>query len=156
MQLQYATSSNQPAKLAGKLDSGLRRISDCILQPDHLQGQLALSDWSGSWTYAQLGDATSDMESWLIYMGIRAGDRVMIVSENCRVFLTILFALSRIDARPVVVSASLSPQEFDHLMAICPVRRVLYLINASHDARLHAARHQASVVDAIDWGPIAI
>lgn len=156
MNLQFPTIDDHiedVSEVFGKLPE---RISDCLRQPRRVLDQLALLDSGGSWTYGQLVDVTDDMESWLIYLGVRAGDRVMIVSENCRAFVAILFALAHIDACPVLVNANLLPREIDRLRALCEARRILYMINASRQANMHATRHQASVINAIDWGPVAI
>ena len=73
--------------------------------PDHP----ALVESSGSWTYQQLNAVVKETETWLRDdLGIRPGDRVMIVIENCRAFVAILFALTAMDAWPVLVNSKLS------------------------------------------------
>jgi len=73
--------------------------------------RLALVDASGTWTYRQLASVVSDTQRWLLDLGVRPGDRVMIVCENCRAFVAILLALARLDAWPVLVNARLSARE---------------------------------------------
>ena len=48
--------------------------------------QLAIADPDGKWTYRQLDLVVERTGAWLIASGVRAGDRVMIVSENCIAF----------------------------------------------------------------------
>jgi long-chain acyl-CoA synthetase len=156
MQLQSAMDSKQPKSNFGKDDGILQRISDRTSQPGSAPKKSVLSDLSGSWTYAQLANVTEDLESWLIYVGIRPGDRVVIVSENCRLSVAILFALCRLEACPVLVSACVSSQDLDRLIQMKPARRILYVIKNSPGAKMHAMRHQGSIIDPVDWGPIAI
>ena len=82
----------------------LTRINDVVelwanRSPDHI----ALVESSGTFTYRQLSSAIAGTEAWLQRLGVRRGDRVMIVGENCRAFVTILFAAAGIDAWPVLV-----------------------------------------------------
>ena len=95
--------------------------------PDHP----ALVESSGAWTYGQLASAISDTQTWLRKLGVRPGDRVMIVGENCRAFVTILLATAGMDAWPVLVNARLSPREIDEIQNHCGARRVLYTISVS-------------------------
>jgi long-chain acyl-CoA synthetase len=67
------------------------RISDVVKpwaerSPDHA----ALVEATGTWTYRQLGLVVSRTQAWLGSLGIRPGDRVMIVGENCREFVALL------------------------------------------------------------------
>lgn len=155
MRLQYATENDPVVDFSDVRPPIPQRISDCITASGCARDRLALVDAGGSWTYGQLEDATDQMESWLLYLGTRTGDRVMIVAENCRALIAMIFALARIDARAALVSATLPPKEVDQIKTLCAPRRIFYMINVSEAARMHAARHGADVADALDWGPIA-
>ena len=103
----------------------LSRISDVVkpwveLQPD----RPALVEASGTWTYRQFALIVADTQAWLLASGVRPGDRVMIVCENCRAFVAILLALSELDAWPVLVNARLSASEVDAIRDHCQARRV--------------------------------
>ncbi len=133
------------------------RISDVVApwakqSPDHP----ALVEQSGTWTYSQLADAIEYAKSWLSESGVRPGDRVMIVCENCRAFAAILLATAAIDAWPVLVNARLSPQEIDQIRDHCGARRVIYTVSASPFAMKHAKRHNAKVQEFLTTGSIAI
>jgi long-chain acyl-CoA synthetase len=137
------------------------RICD-IIKPwaERSPDQLALVESGGSWSYRQLDSAVADTEIWLRSLGVRPGDRVMIVGENCRAFVTILLASASLDAWPVLVSARLSPREIDEIQTHCGARRVLYTISVSPHAADHAKRHGALVderdgFDAVGIGPLA-
>ena len=71
------------------------RISD-VIKPwaERSPDQAALIEASGAWTYRQLALAIAETQTWLVDSGVRPGDRVMIVCENCRAFVAILLALA--------------------------------------------------------------
>ena len=75
-------SNDNVAELLASLPA---RISD-VIEPwaANSPDKLALVETSGSWTYAQLATAVAETERWLTDSGVRPGDRVMIVCENCR------------------------------------------------------------------------
>ena len=97
-------------------------------------GHLALIENTGEWTYGELAAAISDTQSWLASLGVRSGDRVMIVGENCRAFVTILLATAGLDAWPVLVNARLSMREVEQIRQHSGARRVFYTISASSHA----------------------
>jgi acyl-CoA synthetase (AMP-forming)/AMP-acid ligase II len=122
------------------------RICDVVepwarLSPD----SPALVEATGTWTYGQLDVVTRETQTWLRGLGIRPGDRVMIVGENCRAFVAILLAAASLDAWPVLVNARLSAREVDEIRDHCGARRVLYTTGISAHASDHAARHGATV-----------
>jgi len=118
--------------------------------------RLALVEASGTWTYRQLASVVSDTQRWLLDLGVRPGDRVMIACENCRAFVAILLALARLDAWPVLVNARLSAREVDDIRDHCGARRVIYTTSVSVQAREHAKRHGAAIQETTPVGPIAV
>ena len=139
------------------LKNSPERISDVIndwveQSPDHP----ALIEPSGSWSYQQLASAISEAEQWLQSLGVRAGDRVMLVFENCRASVAILLASASLDAWPVLVSSHLSGRELDEIRDHCTPRRVIYFTAASRQAREHAKRHGADAIDVGALGSLAV
>jgi long-chain acyl-CoA synthetase len=133
------------------------RISDVVkpwaeLSPNHP----ALVEASGTWTYQQLAYAISATQAWLRKSGVRSGDRVMIVGENCRDFVTLLLASAGIDAWPVLVNARLSASEIDTIRDHCGARRALYTSSVSSHAGDHAKRHGANLEDVDGLGSIGV
>jgi acyl-CoA synthetase (AMP-forming)/AMP-acid ligase II len=133
------------------------RISDVVkvwaeLSPDHP----ALIEASGSWTYGQLSSALCATQSWLRASGIRPGDRVMIVGENCREFVTLLLASAANDAWPVLVNARLSAREVDEIRDHCGARRVLFTTSVSPHAAEHAKRHSAQIAEVEGLGTVGV
>src|SRR5271167_3219871 len=116
----------------------------------------ALVEASGTWTYRQLASAVSDTQRWLQDSGVRPGDRVMVVCENCRAFVAILLALAGLDAWPVLVNARLSAREVDEIRDHSGARILIYTTSVSPHAREHAKRHSAVVQQAAGPGPIGV
>ena len=133
------------------------RISD-VVKPwaEHSPDRPALVEATGVWTYKQLALAVSDTQTWLRNLGVRPGDRVMIVGENCRAFVAILLASAACDAWPVLVNARLSAREIDEIRNHCGARRVLYTTSVSPNAADHAQRHGAVVEERDGLGSTGI
>jgi long-chain acyl-CoA synthetase len=120
--------------------------------PDHP----ALVEASGTWTYKQLDTVVKETQAWLRELGVRPGDRVMIVCENCRAFVAILFALTSMDAWPVLANSKLTAREVDEIRDHCGARRVLYMTAVSPQAAQHAKRHNAIIAPVGNLGPLGI
>jgi long-chain acyl-CoA synthetase len=147
------TTQDDAAELLSSLP---QRISD-VIKPwaEETPEQPALIEASGSWTYPQLAEKVAETQAWLVSVGVRPGDRVMIVCENCRAFVAILLAMAGLDAWPVLVNARLSPSEVDAIRDHCGARRVIYTTGVSPQAREHAKRHGAVAQERLE-GQIAI
>src|SRR5580658_6974255 len=116
--------------------------------------KLAVVESTGTWTYAQLDAAVAETRDWLRDSGVRAGDRVMLVCENCRAFVAIFLALTGMDAWPVLANARLSAREIDDIRDHCGARRVIYMTSVSPHATQHAKRHGAIIGETAGLGPI--
>jgi long-chain acyl-CoA synthetase len=135
-----------PAKISGVLKPWAASSPD----------GLALVESSGSWTYAQLSSAVNASAEWLRSSGVRPGDRVMLVLENCREFVALLLAAAEIDAWAVLVNARLSARELDEIRDHCGARRIIYTTSVSHHAREHAKRHGAVNAQVNGLGAVAV
>ncbi|MGA7753932.1 MAG: AMP-binding protein, partial [Candidatus Sulfotelmatobacter sp.] len=137
--------------------TSITKIVDTVKQwAECSPGRLALVEASGSWTYQQLNEIITETQKWLVESGVRAGDRVMIVCENCRSFVALLLALVGVDAWPVLVSAQLAAREVDEIRDHCGARRVLFTTSVSPRATEHAKRHGASIREVEGLGVIGI
>ena len=121
--------------------SPFQRISDILRhgaaqRPD----APALIEDGHACSYAQLAGAADVCAALLRELGVRPGDRVMIVAENGVAQVALLFAAAAIDAWSVNVNARLSEGELATIRAHSGARRVLYLTGNSPDAARHAAR----------------
>jgi acyl-CoA synthetase (AMP-forming)/AMP-acid ligase II len=106
-------------------------------------------------TYAALWQSVQQASLLLQQHGVQAGDRVMIVSENCAAQIALLFALGVLQAWPVVVNARLSARELEAIRAHCTPRLQVFTVAASPDARAHAERYQAPEI-ATALGPLCL
>src|SRR5215467_11660972 len=133
------------------------RINDVVKSwAENSPDRPALMEHAGIWTYAQLNSAVSDAEVWLRGSGVRPGDRVMVVCENCRAFVALLFALTGLDAWPVLVNARLSPREIESIRGHCGARRTIYTTSVSPHATDHAKRDRAVITEIPGLGVVGI
>jgi long-chain acyl-CoA synthetase len=109
--------------------------------PDHQ----ALVDDAGSWTYRELDRSVTEIAEALRFLGIRAGDRLMIVSENCIAMAGLLLAASRINAWAIVANPRLSARELDQIRDHSGARRMLFMACVSKEAAAHASRCGADI-----------
>jgi long-chain acyl-CoA synthetase len=146
--------------LSGALPDGMAaplRVSDIVayraaVSPDHP----ALVERGGSWTFAALAEAVEAARTWLVREGVRPGDRVMIVAENCRALPAMLFATSALDAWPVMVNARLADREIDQIRDHSGARRVIFITSMSPLTMAHARRHSATAAEITGLGTIAV
>ncbi len=123
------------------LNFAFRRIHE-VIDP-WVEGNptaIALRDKRYRLTYGELATATRDAANQLRQLGVRPGDRVMLVAENCAALAVLVLAASVCDAWAVVVNARLSPREIDNFIDHSGARRVLYAADVSQDAQAHAQR----------------
>lgn len=111
--------------------------------PDHL----ALIDDKMRLTYRELDRTVGRVAEGLQALGIRAGDRMMIVSENSIPLACLLLAASRLDVWSIVVNPRLSPREVDQIRDHSGARRLFLTADVSPEAAAHAARYEAAVQD---------
>jgi len=132
------------------------RISDVVeMWSERSPDQVAVVDAGGSWNYRQLEGVIEQTKVWLNSLSVRPGDRVMILGENCRALVALMFAVAGLDAWPVLVNARLSAREIDQVRDHCGARRVLYSCVSLH-ATQHARRHGASIEEFGDMGAIGV
>ena len=133
------------------------RISDVVQSwVERLPDQIAVADPNGSWSYRELQRVIAQTAEWLRRAGVRAGDRVMIVGENCRAFAAILLAVDSLDAWPVPVNAHLSTREIEVVRDHCDARLIVYTTGVSLHATEHANGHGARVEEVPDLGQIGL
>jgi long-chain acyl-CoA synthetase len=121
-----------------------RRISD-IPRLGHIDPAAeAIRHGGGRWTFAVLAEAADAVAASLAEAGVRGGDRVLIVGENCPALLALLFGVAQLDAWAVIVNARLSAREIDSIAAHCEPRRSLFTAEVSPEGAAHASRHGAN------------
>jgi len=100
----------------------------------------ALWDRGMYWSFRRLTAATEEAAALLRKLGVRPGDRVMIVAENCAAQVALIFGAAAIDAWSVVVNARLSQPEIDGIAEDSGARRILFTVVVSPNAAAHAER----------------
>jgi len=123
-----------PARLAYAIEAQCRRAPDApaLREPD-----------LGDVTYGALWQAIENVAGQLRELGVRPGDRVMAVGENCANLVALIFAAGLCDAWIVNVNARLSAREIETIRAHSGARRVFYTADISPDARVHGERDGA-------------
>ncbi len=97
--------------------------------------------------YRTLEAAMTDTGAMLHELGIRPGDRVMIVNENSIAAALLFFGASALDAWPALVNARLSAREIDTIADHSGARRLFFTTAQSPEACEHADRHRAKDFD---------
>ncbi|MET0320519.1 MAG: AMP-binding protein [Duganella sp.] len=138
------------ASLPARLGGLLRRQAHSI---PHAR---ALHDGHQYWTYARLAAAVDHTAALLRALGVRPGDRLMVVGENCVAQVALTFAAADIDAWIVHVNGRLTAHEVDQIRDHCGARRAIYASAPggalSPETAAHGARHGACTADS-PFGP---
>jgi acyl-CoA synthetase (AMP-forming)/AMP-acid ligase II len=144
------------AEIADEVPGRLHQVVDGHVSksPDHV----ALIEEGASWTYCELDRSVADIAAALESLGLRAGDRMVIVSENCIALAALLLAASRIDAWAIIANPRLAPRELDQIRDHSGARRMFFTPEVSREAAAHAQRYGAEIrqlgpLKAIGVGP---
>ncbi|KJC57077.1 long-chain fatty acid--CoA ligase [Bradyrhizobium sp. LTSPM299] len=141
MQASTQVTEGSVEGLPGRLHEVMDRHVEAT--PDHL----ALIDDKTSLTYRELDRTVGRVAEVLQALSIRAGDRMVIVSENSIPLACLLLAASRLDVWAIVVNPRLSPREVDQIKDHSGARRVFLTADVSPEAAAHTARYGATVQD---------
>ena len=143
---------------ARDLLSGLPQRLHQVFQPwsERSPAQPALIGDGKVWTYGQLPAIVDGAAAELRGHGVRAGDRVMIVSENSLALAGLVLAVSALDAWSVVVNPRLSDREIDQIRDHCGARLLYYTVEISDQAADHARRHESHDVEMGPLGTLAV
>ncbi len=118
--------------------------------------RLAIVDHDGAWSYGRLAEVMTGTARWLAGKGVRGGDRVVIVTENCRAAVALILAVAELDAWVVAVNARLSERELQEICGHCQPRLLILTASASPQARAHATRIGAVDEDVPGLGSVAV
>jgi len=127
------------------------------LLDDKPPGNLAVIDFDGRHvSYGNLRNSAAEIAQILDEHGLRAGDRVILVSENCALFAAVLFASSRLSAWITLVNARQSAPEIDAIIAHSGARCLVFTTVCSEQATAHAHRLGAATIGQSDFGPLVV
>jgi acyl-CoA synthetase (AMP-forming)/AMP-acid ligase II len=116
----------------------------------------ALSDLTHALSYRQLDTRIDDTAAWLASLGVRAGDRVLIIAENGVALATLILAANRAGITVVLENARRAGAETDAIHEHCAPRAVLCVLDHSPDAARHAQRLNAVTMFDAPPGEIAV
>src|SRR5713226_4364047 len=130
-------------KIVAGLPNRIYQVADSYVAkvPD----RVALLEDGASWTYRELDRSVKEIATVLGSLGVRAGDRMIIVSENCIALAALLLAASRIDAWAIVANPRLSARELDQIRDHSGARRMFFTAAVSKEAAAHASRCEAEI-----------
>src|SRR5260370_37119657 len=130
------------AEIVDGLPNRIHQVIDAhvMATPD----RVALIEDGSTLTYRELDRAVRGMADALAALGIRPGDRMMIVSENSIALACLLLAASRLDAWAIVANPRLAPRELDQIRDHSGPRRVFFTTGVSKEAAVHASRYDAN------------
>ena len=106
--------------------------------------------------YKGFSQAVDEASSVLRDYGVRGGDRVQIVAENCLALLSFLFAASRLNAWAIPVNARMSATELAHIKAHAEPRAMVFTHCVTEAAARHAQRYDATLHDGYSFGTVMI
>ena len=117
----------------------------------------AIRDHDGAlYTYADLAAMVDDTAAALAEAGVRAGDRVMLVSENSALYAALILAINRLGAWIVPVNARHTPGELDAIEAHSTARLMAFTTEASPAAAAHAAARGGKAVRRLACGNVVL
>ena len=133
--------NDRSREIVAGLPNRIHQVADSYVAkfPD----RVALLEDGASWTYRELDRSVKEVATVLGSLGVRAGDRMIIVSENCIALAALLLAASRIDAWAIVANPRLSPRELDQIRDHSGARRMFFTSGVSKEAAAHAMRYGA-------------
>lgn len=136
------------ALLAGLPD----RVSQPVLrQARERPDAPALKDHTGDrCTYAGLVGRMRLARDRLTQHGVRAGDRVLLVNENCVKVCELILACSEIGAWPVIVNARMSWPELEKIRSHCRPRLVVCTLISKAAARHYGSWRAEGTLVAVD------
>ena len=108
---------------------------------------LAIVDGLGNrWRYADLGAASAALAEALRAEGVRANDRVLMLSENCAAAVASLFACWQLGAVVIPVNARQTAAEVARILDHATPAAVLLTTEASDNAVAHAKKLEARAI----------
>lgn len=124
---------------------------------DKPAGAPAIQDHDGAvFSYGDLRRAVSDMARMLWREGLRPGDRLMIVAENCGLFAAAVMAASEIGAWALPVNARQTGEEMAALARHSGARMMLFTDVVSPAAARRADDFAARKVGDLPFGPVTV
>jgi len=133
-----------------------RRVDELAARGAHAFGDSpALVEAGRTLGYDRLAEAVAGTAAILGRLGVRPGDRTLVVNENCAAAIVLALASNRCRAWPVLVNARLSAREVEAIRAHCTPRRTFCTVGVSPEAAAHALRWGAEPLELPAAGAVA-
>jgi acyl-CoA synthetase (AMP-forming)/AMP-acid ligase II len=116
----------------------------------------ALSDAVRTWTYGELNAAIRAAAETLDDMGVRSGDRVLLVCENASAAVVLYFACLARRAWPVLANARVSDHELEDIRHHARPRLSIFVTENSLHALRHAQKTHAAEISFADLAGIML
>lgn len=117
---------------------------------------LAILDWDGrAWSFAEEFAGAEAAAELLRSKGVQAGDRVLLVTENCATLTMFIFACSLMGAWAIPVNARQTAPELQRTIEHATPRLGVFMSNVSSDAEAHGARFDAQYAEG-KWGAVHV
>lgn len=117
--------------------------------------RLAIIDHDGArFSFGDFDDMTAQLADILTQNGLRPGDRLVLVAENSATYAAAILAASRAKAWVIPVNARMSPDEITAVIKHAGARMAIFTMEASKEARAHAARLEARPAATLPCGEI--
>ncbi len=112
----------------------MSRLSDLLVNSVRLHcTEQALADTEGRLTYAELSGFVGGTGFKLQGLGVRRGDHIAVMSENCKEYIILYLALLRLGAVVVPIDISLGKDKVDYIVNDCCVKKVIHSRLAAQD-----------------------
>ncbi|NOX72664.1 MAG: long-chain fatty acid--CoA ligase [Alphaproteobacteria bacterium] len=122
-------------------------------KPEHL----AIIDHdSARFTYGQLHEMIARMAAALQTHGVRPGDRVLLVGENCATFAVGMLAIACCQAWITPINARQTRAEVDAIQTHCDARCAVFTPEASDNSTAHGRAMGAASLGRLDCGEMLV
>jgi long-chain acyl-CoA synthetase len=147
--------NSSPNSCVFRVDNGSTRIDSVPrAAAERAPDAPALVENGRAWSYRALVDAIDAHAGLLRERGVRPGDRVLIVAENCADQIALIFAASTVGVWAVNANARLTAPELAAIRAHSGARLALYTADVSPDAAAHGERDGALAHGGLLVGPL--
>lgn len=114
--------------------------------PTHSEHAAIVEGGSRQWTYGEIARAIRAAAERFEGLGLRGGDRLMIIGENSVAQVVAIMAASRLGAWIVNANGRLTAGELDSIEAHCDPRLIVYAYVNSPDTAQHERRSGAQEI----------
>jgi acyl-CoA synthetase (AMP-forming)/AMP-acid ligase II len=121
-------------------------LRDILISNAHrYPNKLALVDGNNKLSWGELNDKVNRVSNGLIGLGLRKGDRIAVLAENCHQYVELLFASTKIGVMAVCLNYRFSPQQLSRMMNISQPKAII--VQTRFRDNIEAIRQELSYVE---------